>query len=266
LAKTSRRSTAPLAEQAVDDPRLKRLMTITGIDMVSGLGLIATIGDHTRFASSEKLVSYLGLNPSVRQSGSGPARHGRITKRGANHARALLVEATKGGVAGSWSFALVLHAGDVTSRKPGRSRGDRKEAGRDHFGMSSIARRTMCSHVPVLLLGSADLSSFVLECRASGDDRASLQATIARKPERQSANAWKMPSAPTNGLSVAGGRLGPDPQPRRKLRPKGQSLGHRMVLARRTALKSTASGGPAPRASGLDRDGPSKKTRMGMPC
>jgi transposase len=47
-----------LAEQAVDDLRLKRLMTITGIDMVSGLGLIATIGDHTRFASSEKLVSY----------------------------------------------------------------------------------------------------------------------------------------------------------------------------------------------------------------
>jgi hypothetical protein len=68
-------------------------MTITGIDMVSGLGLLATIGDHTRFATSEKLVSYLGLNPSVRQSGSGPARHGRITKRGANHARALLVEA-----------------------------------------------------------------------------------------------------------------------------------------------------------------------------
>jgi transposase len=82
-----------LAAQAVDDPRLRRLMTITGIDMVSGLGLLATIGDHSRFASSEKLVSYLGLNPSVRQSGNGPARHGRITKRGANQARAVLVEA-----------------------------------------------------------------------------------------------------------------------------------------------------------------------------
>jgi transposase len=82
-----------LAMDAIDDPRLQRLMTITGIDMISGLGLLATIGDHTRFASSEKLVSYLGLNPSVRQSGSGPARHGRITKRGANQARALLVEA-----------------------------------------------------------------------------------------------------------------------------------------------------------------------------
>jgi transposase len=82
-----------LAAQAVDDARLRRLMTITGIDMVSGLGLLAVIGDHKRFSSSEKLVSYFGLNPSVRQSGNGPARHGRITKRGANQARALLVEA-----------------------------------------------------------------------------------------------------------------------------------------------------------------------------
>jgi integrase len=40
----------------------------------------------------------------------------------------------------------------------------------------------MCSPVPALLLGSADLSSFVLECRASRDDGASPQATIARKP------------------------------------------------------------------------------------
>ncbi|BAJ82925.1 putative transposase for insertion sequence element (plasmid) [Acidiphilium multivorum AIU301] len=82
-----------LATQAVNDVRLQRMITITGIDMVSGLGLLAVIGDHKRFESSEKLVSYFGLNPSVRQSGNGPARHGRITKRGANLARSLLVEA-----------------------------------------------------------------------------------------------------------------------------------------------------------------------------
>jgi transposase len=37
-------------------------------------------------------VSYLGLNPSVRQSGPGPAHHGRITKQGRGHARGMLVE------------------------------------------------------------------------------------------------------------------------------------------------------------------------------
>ena len=46
-----------------------------------------------RFEPSQKLVSYLGLNPSVRQSGPGPAYHGRITKQGRGHALGMLVEA-----------------------------------------------------------------------------------------------------------------------------------------------------------------------------
>src|SRR6188472_2121962 len=46
-----------------------------------------------RFTSPQKLVSYVGLNPRVRQSGLGLAQHGRISKIGRSHARALLVEA-----------------------------------------------------------------------------------------------------------------------------------------------------------------------------
>ena len=53
---------------------------------------MAAIGDVTRFASAEKLVSYFGLNPRVRQSGDGRAHHGRITKQGRSLARGLLVE------------------------------------------------------------------------------------------------------------------------------------------------------------------------------
>jgi transposase len=68
-------------------------MTVPGIDMVVGVGLAAAIGDVARFASAEKLVAYLGLNPSVRRSGEGPARHGRIAKQGRGHARGMLVEA-----------------------------------------------------------------------------------------------------------------------------------------------------------------------------
>ena len=41
----------------------------------------------------KSLVAYLGLNPSVHQSGNGPARHGRITKQGSGHTRGMLVEA-----------------------------------------------------------------------------------------------------------------------------------------------------------------------------
>jgi hypothetical protein len=45
------------------------------------LAIVAAIGDAGRFEHSLKLMSYLGLNPSVRQSGPGPAYHGRITKQ-----------------------------------------------------------------------------------------------------------------------------------------------------------------------------------------
>jgi transposase len=36
---------------------------------------LAAIGDIRRFSSQEKLVSYFGLNPRVRQSGDKPAYH-----------------------------------------------------------------------------------------------------------------------------------------------------------------------------------------------
>jgi hypothetical protein len=77
----------------MDDPAVKRLLTITGVNLIVAAGLVAAIGDVHRFASSEKLVSYVGLNPRVRQSGLGLAQHGRISKQGRSHARALLVEA-----------------------------------------------------------------------------------------------------------------------------------------------------------------------------
>ena len=82
-----------LARSALADEGVKRLMTIPGVDMVVALAMKAAIGDVSRFDEPQKLVSYLGLNPSVRQSGPGPAYHGRITKQGRGHARGMLVEA-----------------------------------------------------------------------------------------------------------------------------------------------------------------------------
>ncbi len=82
-----------LARCALADESVSRLMTIPGVDMVVALALAAAIGDVQRFEAPQKLVSYLGLNPSVRQSGPGPAYHGRITKQGRGHARGMLVEA-----------------------------------------------------------------------------------------------------------------------------------------------------------------------------
>ena len=82
-----------LARRALEDEAVRRLMTIPGIDMVVAVGLIAAIGPVARFAGPDRLVAYLGLNPSVHQSGDGRPRHGRITKQGRSHARTMLVEA-----------------------------------------------------------------------------------------------------------------------------------------------------------------------------
>lgn len=82
-----------IARAALSDPNVTRLMTIPGIDMVVAVGLMAAIGKIERFDNPDKLVAYIGLNPSVHQSGDGPAHHGRITKRGRANARHLLVEA-----------------------------------------------------------------------------------------------------------------------------------------------------------------------------
>jgi transposase len=87
-----------LCAAVLDDEAIKRLLTITGVNSIVAIGLLAAIGDVSRFASPEKLVSYFGLNPRVRQSGLQPARHGHISKVGRAHARAMLVEA-------AWSAA-----------------------------------------------------------------------------------------------------------------------------------------------------------------
>jgi transposase len=77
----------------VDNPAVRRLLTIAGVNVTVAAGLVAAIGDIRRFPSPQQLVSYFGLNPRVRQSGLGFAQHGRISKIGRSHARALLVEA-----------------------------------------------------------------------------------------------------------------------------------------------------------------------------
>ncbi len=82
-----------LAQAVSDDPAVKRLLTIAGVNVTVAIGLLAAIGNIDRFASPAKLVSYFGLKPRVRQSGLQPAQHGHISKVGRSHARAMLVEA-----------------------------------------------------------------------------------------------------------------------------------------------------------------------------
>jgi transposase len=81
-----------IAKQALAWPEVLRLMTVPGVNVQTAATFMAAVGDIRRFPSARKLVSYLGLDPRVRQSGNGPARHGRISKAGASETRHVLGE------------------------------------------------------------------------------------------------------------------------------------------------------------------------------
>jgi transposase len=75
--------------------QLDLLVTIPGVSMVVGAGVLAAIGDIKRFGSAKKLAAYFGVVPSTKQSGDKEAKNGRITKQGRAEARWLLVEAAE---------------------------------------------------------------------------------------------------------------------------------------------------------------------------
>jgi transposase len=82
-----------LAGQVLASAQMRRLLTLPGVNFVTAAALIAAVGDIRRFPTARQLVSYLGLDPRVSQSGAEPARHGRISKQGPGETRHVLVEA-----------------------------------------------------------------------------------------------------------------------------------------------------------------------------
>ncbi|MFL5863064.1 MAG: IS110 family transposase [Solirubrobacteraceae bacterium] len=68
------------------------LTRFKGVSTRTALGLIAEIGDFTRFGHPRELCAWLGIVPSEYSSGQ-QCHRGHITKTGNHHARRLLVEA-----------------------------------------------------------------------------------------------------------------------------------------------------------------------------
>jgi transposase len=59
-----------IARQALDWPEIRRLMTVSGVNLICAASFLAAIGEPSRFLTSRKLVAYLGLDlkgPPVRR-------------------------------------------------------------------------------------------------------------------------------------------------------------------------------------------------------
>jgi transposase len=82
-----------IATDALASAEVRRLMTVPGVNVITAATFMAATGEVSRFRSPRRLTGYLGLDPRVRQSGSAPAAHGRISKQGSAPARYALCEA-----------------------------------------------------------------------------------------------------------------------------------------------------------------------------
>ena len=76
------------------DSKARLLTTIPGVGLITSYTILAEIGDINRFPNAHKLARYIGIVPSLHQSGQ--INHsGRITKQGNKYLRTAFVESAQ---------------------------------------------------------------------------------------------------------------------------------------------------------------------------
>jgi transposase len=112
-----RRLSAAMAQEVAADPALLRLMRLLGVRHLIAFAIAAVVGDVTRFANPKKLVAYLGLAPSVADSGETIRGRGQLVSFGRADLRALLVQSAqnalnqKSSPLHTWGWKLYLRKG-----------------------------------------------------------------------------------------------------------------------------------------------------------
>lgn len=79
------------------DARATKAATLLGIGPTTASALVSSVGDFGQFANARQFGAWLGLVPSQHSTG-GKARLGRITKRGDDYLRTLLIQGAKSAV------------------------------------------------------------------------------------------------------------------------------------------------------------------------
>ncbi len=83
-----------ITAQQADDPLAKRARDLPGVGLITADAVTASVGDASMFKNGRQFAAWLGLTPS--QSGSGgKTKLGRITRRGDDYLRTLLVQGAR---------------------------------------------------------------------------------------------------------------------------------------------------------------------------
>jgi transposase len=91
------RADTDLRASFADDDRVRRLLPIPGVGLVTAATVVAEVWDIQRFPSPERLCSWAGLTPGERTSDA-HTRRGHRTKQGSRWLRWMLVEAATSAV------------------------------------------------------------------------------------------------------------------------------------------------------------------------
>ena len=113
--------TRRLKQVAQRDASCRLLMTMPGVGPMTAVAFVSTVDDPHRFARGDQVAAYMGLVPSVYQTGD-THYTGSITREGDKLTRTLLAEAAN---------ALLAHyRGDCALKRWGERLADRKGGGK----------------------------------------------------------------------------------------------------------------------------------------
>jgi transposase len=112
-----RRLSSAMAQEVAADRSLLQLMRLLGVRHIVAFAIGAVVGDISRFANPKKLVAYIGLSPSVQDSGETIRGRGQLVSFGRRDLRTLLVQSAqnalhqKASPLHAWGWKLCLRKG-----------------------------------------------------------------------------------------------------------------------------------------------------------
>jgi transposase len=75
-----------IAALAAEDRRVRLFMTMTGVGYFTAMLVFSEVGDVSHFRGEKEFASWMGLAPSVHQSGES-THYGKIKREGNKHVR-----------------------------------------------------------------------------------------------------------------------------------------------------------------------------------
>jgi transposase len=126
------RTDARLAEVARQEPRVRLLMPLPGVNYVVALGLLAAFGPISRFPDGDHAAAYLGLVPSTRRFGR-CCYQGPITKAGRSPARWVLAQSARHGARHPGPLGAFFPAAGGADEPERGDHGAGPQAGRDRL-------------------------------------------------------------------------------------------------------------------------------------